>query len=183
MSCIFVPAQLTHVGPIANNMREMDVIECLALGRTPRTALRNGLRCSQDAWTCLKDGRPVSMMGIVSDGLLSGSARVWFLGTDEVFKEGRVLLFYGPLFIERWLEHFEVLRNIIAVDNVKAIRLLKRWGFTVESDRERHKGVAFVPFHIRKWSGQQDSNLWPERSERPALPTELHPDPAREAGA
>jgi hypothetical protein len=146
-----MPARLTHVGPIASNMRAMDRMECEALGRSPKDALRNGLRCSQDAWTATVDGRPGAMMGVVSDGLLSGSARVWFLGTDEVYRHGRDLLTYGPLFVERWLLAFRELHNIVAKDNVQAIRLLGRWGFELAvGDDVEHGGVAFTSFRIRR---------------------------------
>jgi len=150
VSCDFVPARLIHVGPIASNLRKMDKIECTALGRKPRDAIRNGLRLSQDVWTAMHEGKPHAMMGVVSDGLLSGSARVWFLGSDEVYRHGRDLLTYGPLFIDRWLGMFKRLHNVVAVDNRQAIRLLRAWGFEVGEEVERHGGVSFVPFHLTR---------------------------------
>lgn len=155
MSCTFTPARLTHVGPIANGMRAMDRRECLALGRSPKDALRWGLRCSQDAWTALEDGRPAAMMGVASDGLLAGSGRVWFLGTDEVFKHPRDLLTYGPLFLERWMLLFDRLHNIVMVENERAIKLLMIWGFNVDPETVKLYGEglnreAFVSFSMAR---------------------------------
>lgn len=111
------------------------------------------------------------MMGVVSDGLLTGSAHVWFLGTNEVYRHARDLIMYGPLFIERWLTVFHELHNIVAKDNTQAIILLGRWGFEVGvGDDVEHRGVQFAKFKIqRERSGQKDSNLRPVASEATAL--------------
>lgn len=138
----------------------MDRVECEALGRTPKDALRWGLRCSQDAWTALDDGKPGAMMGVVSDGLLEGSGRVWFLGTDEVYRHGRDLMTYGPLFVERWLTAFSKLHNIVAAENVKAIRLLRRWGFEVGvGDDVEHGGVPFKRFRLARVAGVEPADF------------------------
>jgi hypothetical protein len=151
VTCEIVPARLTHVGPIASRMRALDRMECEALGRTPKDALRNGLRCSLAAYTALVDGRPVAMLGVVSGGLLGGPGKIWMLGTDEVMKQGRALLFYGPILFELWLETFTELGNIVAVENRPAIRLLKRWGFEVDEDQpDCWGGCNFVRFRMKR---------------------------------
>lgn len=153
----FVPARLVHCGPIAANMREMDRRECAALGRSPKEALRGGLRCSLSAFTALEGGRPQAMFGVVPDALMGGRGTVWFLGTEGVFRHGRELLTYGPLFVASWLETFASLSNIIMVENVKAIRLLERWGFVIEAKVQMRGGEAFVPFRIERAAIQERS--------------------------
>lgn len=137
----------------------MDRRECEALGRSPKDALRNGLALSQECWTALRDGVPHAMMGVVSDGLLAGSGRVWFLGTDEVYRHGRDLLTYGPLFIEHWLEMFKRLHNIVIVENKDAILLLNRWGFDVGGDVEIYGGERFVPFSMARVAGVEPADF------------------------
>jgi hypothetical protein len=41
------------------------------------------------------------------------------------------------------------MENIVALENVKAIALLKRWGAEVGGEPVRHRGVEFVPFVFR----------------------------------
>jgi hypothetical protein len=149
--CVFAPARLTDIGPIASNMREMDRVEAVALGRSPKEALRSGLRCSYEAFTATDDeDRPQAMMGVVPLSMISGRGAVWMLGTEAIYDHGRDLLSYGPFFISHWLETFRRLENIVAVENLKAIRLLRHWGFIVGESVEMHRGVAFLPFHIER---------------------------------
>lgn len=148
-----VPARPTHIGPIASHMREADRRECEALGASPKQALRQSLRRSVEALTALDpdDGRPLAMMGVTTIGLVSGRGSVWFLGREEVYDYGRDLVARGPKIIAAWLELFESLENIVSADNVKAIRLLRRWGATFGSDpseRQVHHGVEFVSFRF-----------------------------------
>lgn len=132
-------------------MRDIDRVEAVALGRSPKDALRSGLRCSYEAFTAKDDdGRPQAMMGVVPLSMIEGRAAVWFLGTDAVFGHARDLIAHGPFFIAHWLETFRRLENIVAVDNTKAIHLLRRWGFTLGDEPQMHRGVAFLPFHIER---------------------------------
>lgn len=141
-------ARLTHVGPIASNIRTIDRQECEALGRSPKDALRMGLRCATAAHTALVDGRPVAMLGVNSLSAIEGRGTVWMLGTCEVFRHARELLTYGPAFLAMWMETYSRLENIVSVENTAAIRLLKRLGFTVGDDVKRVRGVEFVDFWI-----------------------------------
>ncbi len=90
------------------------------------------------------------MLGVVSMGLLSGGGRVWMLGTDEVYRCGRDLLISGPPMFERWLETFSELSNVVAVDNRRAIRLLKKWEFQFDPDSLVYGGVEFVRFSLSR---------------------------------
>lgn len=131
-------------------MRAADRAECEALGRTPKDALRNGLRCSLETYTAITEERPVAMLGVVPDSLLGGTGTAWMLGTDEIFAQGRALLTYGPLVIGMWLERFEELGNIVSVENDAAIRLLRRWGAEIGETPVTYRGVDFLPFVIRR---------------------------------
>lgn len=145
-----VPAKLTHVGPLATNMRAIDRLEAEAMGRTPKDALRIGLRTSLSSYTALEDGKPAAMMGVVSTSLLGARGLVWMLGTDGVFRHGRELVTIGPRIIGHWLETFAVLENVIATQNHRAIRLLVKWGAIVGGEVQTMRGVEFVPFRFER---------------------------------
>jgi hypothetical protein len=151
VSVQLVPARLTHVGPIAANMRALDRLECEALGRSPKDALRNGLRCSLSAITVIEGGQtPIAMLGVVPTAVLGGRGTVWMLGTERVFQNGRALLQLGPLVLADWLDQFGRLENIISADNDRAIRLLRKWGFTIGEAEQVFSGVRFVPFWLER---------------------------------
>jgi hypothetical protein len=132
-------------------MRPIDRRECEALGRSPKDALRSGLRCSLSAFTGIADEIPLCMFGVVPMGLLGhSSGRVWFLARDGIERQARALLTVGRWAISEWLETFERLENEVSAENAWAIRLLKHWGFTVGDDVRMHGGVAFMPFHMER---------------------------------
>lgn len=145
-----VPASLLHVGPIASKMRAVDRLECEAMGRSPKDALRIGLRASLSAFTAIEGAKPLAMMGVASANLISGRGLVWFLGREEVLNHGRALLTLGPRVLNGWLETFMVLENVVSADNDKAIKLLRKWGFAIGSESQMHGGVGFLPFAIRR---------------------------------
>lgn len=141
------PARLTHIGPIATRLREADRIECAALGRTPKQALRIGLIASLNPITVLIDGRPEAMMGVMPTSMMSGSGVVWMLGTEALYDHKRAFLALGPHVVDAMLDDFRRLENIVSADNARAIRFLRWLGFIVGGNAEMHSGVAFVPFH------------------------------------
>lgn len=141
-----VPAQFKHVGRIARNIREIDRVECEAFGRTPKEALRHGIINSAKVWTALVDDKPEAMFGVVVESVLTGDAVPWFLGTDEVYRHGRELLMWGPGLIDRLCDSTLTLCNLVSDQNSQAIRLLRRWGFTVGREAINVRGVDFLPF-------------------------------------
>ena len=145
------PARLTHSGPIAAGMREIDRQECEALGRSPKAAIRWGLATSLSAYTAVRKGKPVAMIGVGAENMLAGKGTIWMLGTEDVYNSGKALLTYGPKLIEMWLTRFTVLENIISIDNHRGINLLQRLGFTIDiTDVRTHGGVEFIPFWIER---------------------------------
>ncbi len=143
---VIVPASPAHVGRVASRMREIDKIECAARGRKPKAALRLALRSSSWALTAMVRGEPHAMFGISPISLLDDRGCPWFLGSDETMKHGRDLLLIGTAIIERMHQHSRRLENSVAVDNHAALRLLRRWGFTIGEDAYSVGGVDFVRF-------------------------------------
>lgn len=144
-----VRARLIHVGPIATRLRRIDRMECEAMGHSGKQALRNGVLYSDKAWTALVDGRPEAMFGVVVTSAVASEGSPWFLGTDEVYRHGRDLLRLAPYFVERCVDSSRNLSNLVSAYNVKALRLLPHWGFTVEDDIVLVSGVPFKRFWMR----------------------------------
>lgn len=143
-----VPAAYRHVNRLARDMRPIDRAECEAMGRTPKQALRHGMMASTWVRTALVDGEPHAMFGVVVECALTGEGIPWFLGTDEVFRHGRDLIRMGPEILQRMGDSSRCLRNLVSADNAKAIRLLRRWGFTVDPEHVRVGALPFRRFEL-----------------------------------
>ena len=139
-----VPAGPQHIGPIANRMRAVDRAEIAALGHAPKQGLRLYLRASPFALTATVDGSPHAMFGVAPVAAWRGEP--WFLGTDEVYGQGRALLSLGQRAVDEMQRQYPKLANAVSVGNHRSIRLLKRWGFIVESDVRTIGGMDFHPF-------------------------------------
>jgi hypothetical protein len=127
-------------------MRFVDAAECAAFGLSPKAALRTSLRTSVEAVTAFVDGRPEAMFGVVPISALEGRGSVWFLGTDAVARCASTLILVGPDAIAALHRRFRRLENTVSTDNVRAIRMLRRWGFEMGSTEVNVGGVSFRPF-------------------------------------
>lgn len=141
-----VPARLSHVGPIATRMREADRIECAAFSHTPKQSLRSGLRASVLASTAKVNGRPEAMFGVSPVSVIEGVGCPWFLATDAAFDCARALLCLGPQIIGLMHYRFRRLENRVAVNNRRAINMLRHWGFEIGNEVAMFGGVEFLPF-------------------------------------
>lgn len=129
-------------------MRPEDVLECRALGYTPKQGLRIGLRGSTLALTAKVDGKAEAMLGLSPTSLIEGVGRPWMLGSDAVYRHGRELLAHGPGIIATMRDSSPRLSNLVSSDNARAIRLLKRWGFAVGDEVQMIGGVPFLTFEM-----------------------------------
>ncbi len=143
------PARLVHIGPIANRMREQDRVEVGALGHSPREALRTGL-VSGNAWTVLVEGRPEAMFGLVVTSAIEGRGTPWMLGTDAIYRHPRQMIRLAPRVMQWAFDSCRRLDNLVSAANHRAIRLLRRWGFTVEGEAVMIGDVAFLPFWMER---------------------------------
>ncbi len=139
-------AHTKHVGSVARRMREIDARECAAFGHTPKAALRESILNSERAWTAFVDDRPEAIFGVVVNSALTGAGAPWFLGTDVVWQHARALLGIGPAIIARLHDSSPTLSGYVSCENAAAIRMLRKWGFSVGDDRRRIGGVAFYGF-------------------------------------
>lgn len=130
-------------------MRDADRRECEALGRSPKEALRMGLRTSLYALTAIEDtGEPTAMFGLNVASALTGTATPWLLGTDRIFMHSRELICTGSKLLKRWKSEYPCMENIVSADNDRAILLLKHWGAEIGRSEQMHGGVAFLTFRF-----------------------------------
>jgi hypothetical protein len=131
-------------------MRSADRVECAALGHSAKQALRAGLALSSPAWTALVDGRAEAMFGLVVTSALGGEGRPWMLGSDAVYAHPRAMLRRGPRFLSAMFASTPRLSNLVAADNIRAIRVLRRWGFTLDMETTMIGTIAFKLFHAER---------------------------------
>lgn len=139
-------ASPAHVGFIASRMRAIDKAECAARGRGPKQALRLAMRSSLWALTAFVDDAPEAMFGLAPLCTITDRGCPWFLGSDAVMRHGRDMLLIGSEVIEHMHRHSRRLENSVSVDNLAALRLLRRWGFTIGEQPYEQGGVRFVRF-------------------------------------
>jgi len=141
-----VEAEPAHISYLAANMRAADVIECEAVGRSPVEALANGLVSSLWALTAIVDDEPHAMMGVSSRNMIEGIGVPWMLGTERVYDHARDLIRYAPVILGEMHRTFDVLENLVSVDNARAIRFLRHAGFEIYPDVSMVGATAFVRF-------------------------------------
>ena len=139
-----------HVGPIASRMRAADVIECAAMGHSPRQALRAGLLSSSLCLTAMVDRRPEAMFGLVVTNALCGEGSPWMLGSVAIYRHPRTMLRWGPRILSAMFDSTPVLENLVAEDNHRAVRFLKRIGFTIGKEVIMIAETRFLPFTLER---------------------------------
>lgn len=144
-----VPARGKHCRSIGRRMRAADVEECRALaGLSPLDGLRLSMKRSR-AFTVVIGGRPEAMFGTSDLNVLAGIGSVWMLGTDEVDRRPKALLRLSPEWVRKLLARYDVLRNVVSVDNAASIRWLT-WLGAAFSEPITVGGTSFVLFELRK---------------------------------
>ena len=131
-------------------MRPADIAECRAMGHSPRQALREGLIASSLCRTAFVDGRPEAMFGLVVKSALAGEGTPWMLGTEAIYHHPRAMLRWGPRFVAAMLDSTPALSNLVAADNVRAIRMLRRWGFDLSGAAILIGDMEFLAFRMER---------------------------------
>lgn len=140
-----IPAKPSHIGPIAVRMREVDKLECWAMGHSPKNALRTGLMGSTVAWTVLIDGRPEAMLGATPVNILEGRGRPWLLMTDVGGRNRKALVRLGHIYTDALHQQYPILENWVAAENNRTIRWLARLGYAVGAV-DVIRGIPMRPF-------------------------------------
>jgi hypothetical protein len=142
----YVPASPSHVGPIANRMREIDKLECRIAGHSPKDAIRLSLAGSARAWTAKAEGRPIAIFGVSPISLLGGEGSPWLLLTNEAMKYRKALWRDVKAFHEIMHSDYPILSNVVHDENAVAINWLRRLGYSIGEpfDMRGHKMRVFT---------------------------------------
>lgn len=131
------------------DLRPADAAEIEAVCGTcdMAAAVRKSLDASLLAWAAVADGRLMCLFGVVPLTMTSDVGVPWCLGTTVVDRQGRALTRLAPTYIARMLAAFPVLANGVDARNVKAVRWIRRMGFTVRpAVVMKPGGVPLHPF-------------------------------------
>mgnify|MGYP006253892231 CR=1 FL=1 len=107
-----------------DDMRTMDMLECIGLGHHPRIALKESYERSERAWTILTDAyRMVGSFGVCA----SEDPQVgipWLLGTHRMHLIKKTFIKHSKEWIERMMGDYDVLTNVVMTDNKLSMRWL-----------------------------------------------------------
>ena len=134
------------IPPIAENIREDDAYECSLFSMSPYEALLEGFTEEDSrSYTLLNKGIPIGMMGVVREN--DDIGRVWFLATDDVYKEYRKFLRKCPEVIDVLQGDFRVIFNYVPEENKKTMRWLIWCGFLFDiNNKYLHGSSRFMKF-------------------------------------
>lgn len=131
-----VPAQLTHIPHLAENLRKQDRIELVRAHQTSNVldSLVTAYNVSDEdyRWCALNDaGEPFLIFGVAPDPHEERGGIVWLLGTDDIDNHVAFVLRRSRYYIAKMLEKYRVIHNWVDADNHTSLSWLVRWcGFT-----------------------------------------------------
>jgi hypothetical protein len=131
---------------VAAHMRQADRDEITASGvPDPLTALVFSVATSTLVWCATVDKRPACVFGVGTVSILGGIGSPWLLGTDDISRNPGAFIKHSRLYIRGMLDAYPHLTNHVDARNTRAVRWLRRAGFTV-GEPEPH-GPFALPFH------------------------------------
>lgn len=153
----FVAATLEHAAVLARTMRAEDVAEVLAAdGSTPLVAIERSLEASNQATTCLFDGKVAFMFGVSvlrRESLLGAPTLgvVWNLTSEEVNRRPKTFWRWTKPVIRTLLGYCPRLVNAIDARHGPALRWAARAGAEFGNPVPQGPyGLLFVPFLFRR---------------------------------
>jgi len=128
-------------------MRQADVDELHALGILDLVAaVRASVAHSAFSYAFVIDGALACIIGVApAAGMFDPEGFPWMLGTDVVTRHQRVLMRTCRPYIQQMLRAYPHLFNYVHAENHRAVRWLKRIGFTLEPAAPW--GPMGAPFH------------------------------------
>lgn len=131
---------------LAPRLRQADLDEIeAASGRDPLTVLRMSVSMSTHSWAVEIDDKISVLMGVCPLSMVGGTGVPWLLGSPAIERNAGAFIKQTLVYIPLMLEAYPHLFNLVDARNSKAIRWLKRAGFTLY-DPIAH-GPSNLPFH------------------------------------
>jgi hypothetical protein len=148
---------------LAPRLRPWDLVECLAGGIEPATALMTPFANEHGPWTYAfeQDGRLIGIGGVTPIPLLFDPAdieaghggAIWFLGSEEIDHAGLGFMVLSRAWVRRALAEFPILVNMVPERCTATIRWLKWLGFDTEPAIVHLRGIRFVQFRMDRSDG------------------------------
>lgn len=132
---------------IAENMRDEDAIEVYAAGAKSIIDELQQSACGGISVVAKDNGVPLVIYGCKRTRGITGSMKIWMLGTKQSEKYKKELLVYTRKVIDNMLKMSPHLYNYMHTKNIKSMRLLKRLGFTFTDEIVMPTGEKFVRFY------------------------------------
>lgn len=114
---------------LAERLAPADELECRAYGMTPEGALVDMITEAVEVWAAVYHGKVQVVFGVARAVELSDTFTVFLLASSDVPK----VRFMKEAFTisAEWREKYKVLRAFVDERNTRAIKWLKRIGFTL----------------------------------------------------
>lgn len=143
----FAPPTEDDIAHVAAHIRSIDALECrLIANASPAEAIEACLDRSDWALCARVDDEPQCIFGVTPEqSLLGDDGHPWMLGAYSLSRHARALLAHSRPYVDRMLESYQRLTNVVHADNRQAIRWLRWLGFAFK-DPIDVKGHAFLPF-------------------------------------
>jgi hypothetical protein len=150
------PAADVDADVLADRLRSADRDEIQAAdGRPAKEVLREGIAASNPCYAVLDStGSLLALFGAIPDPAQDGRAKVWLLGSGDLFKHRRAIARMSRPWLDRLHAEHRILWNFVDARNDNHIRWLKWCGFRFLR-RVEYFGFEQRPFYeIERASGE-----------------------------
>ena len=148
-------AKVSDAKILAPVLRKADLDEIqAAVGEPPEEVLHTSIRDSREKYSVLSLDEKAIYGSFGVCPLTTKVGAVWFLGSDDLFKSSKVsFLRNSKSWVDKLLENYEILCNVVDCRNKKHIQWLKWIGFTFADAPIMdfgYEGLPFFEFAITK---------------------------------
>jgi hypothetical protein len=117
-----------------------------ALGMSPTTVLRHGVRASDPCHAVDQDGTVIALFGVVPSARSPEIGSVWLLASEEFAAHASLIVRSSNVWLATLHERYRVLTNFVDARNEVHVRWLRWCGFVFVRRVERF-GVLGLPFY------------------------------------
>ena len=143
------PPSQELIAKLAPNVELADLLELSALhpGKPVDEILSDSVAASFICLIAVINGEPSAIFGCAIGENTEGSVGVpWAIFTENCRTYPKVIMQVALTYMRQWDEWFPVLANVVDKRNTRAIRWLKRLGFTMAETITTPEGIPFFAF-------------------------------------
>ncbi len=135
-----IPTQIEHIELLLNELKKIDKEDAYRFGECPIEILIKAYKKSLYVKTAIIDGKIIAIWGVIGT-YLGSLGRPWsIMLPDTEDYPFRVTSFYRQE-IDKMLELFPILEDIVDVKHTKILRMLKIMGFTFGEPYKLNDGI------------------------------------------